>query len=843
MRQHRFHRVLSLLLAALMTLSLLIAVPSAVFAASAGSVELFVQTAANEINYYEEADGSTKYGTAFGNAKLADWDCAFVAWCAGEAGVSSDVIPRYTDVNAMQSFFKGLGLYQVSYAHGGTYSPKAGDIAFLSLTSDKKSLTSVGIVEKTASGEITVIEGNCPNRVRRNTYTPDNKTLIGFAAPKYLSGSVQTTTTAPAGYATGIYTLNYNMNLRSAANTSAAILAVIPKDTVVLVDQIDGEWGHTSYNGNSGWMSLQFSTLVGNTENKRAIGKYRTDYKMNFRSAPQIATNNIIGSIPAGTILTVTEISGDWGKTEYDGKTGWVSLEYCTAYTPGANDPVTNPAETTAADVNWTVIDISRHNAVGNFNWSAIKAAGVMGVILRVGGRGYGSDKQLYDDVAFYQHYTRAKAAGLHIGAYFYSYALTEAQAKEEAQLTIDLLRSYNAKLDMPVYIDIEDYVEDDYTDNQHARAGKAACTKVVDTFCKAIKNAGYYPGVYCNKNFAENLLDKSVFEGRALWIAHYASVCGYTQSKVGMWQYTSSGKVNGYSGQYLDMNICYVNYPAVIAGTVSHTNPNPTPAGGEEKQPDTNVADPTPTVQRNWELTKAPTCTEDGVESIFEGATVYMKRSVAAAHGEAVNCVLRTADETLQAGQVYDLQKNADKYYDETSPYYQAKCSDARNNGGCLFSYCSDCGEILKVDYYYKSGCSHDYQAQVISAASCTKEGVTKTVCSKCGKTGSEYVAERTEHTSGDMQYYEGTSGAPSYYGILCSKCSHLMYASYNFIAGDVDGNMKVDSADARLTLRHAIGLEQISTEYRRNADYNSDGVIDPADARLILRKSVNLE
>ena len=842
MRKNTIRRASALLLAVITALSYIAIGASA---QTRGSAELFVQTAANEVNYLEAADGSTKYGLAFGNAKLEAWDCAFVAWCANEAGISADVIPNYTDAQAMLTFFRSKSLYAASYAHGGSYTPKAGDIAFLSLTSEATTLSSVGIVEKYTSGEVTLIEGNAPNRVRRNTYANINKVIIGYGAPQFLSSSASAATTpAASGYATGIYQLNDAMNLRSAPTTSASVLTVIPQGTVVLVDQISGVWGHTTYSNFTGWMSLEFSRVIGDAETKYAIGKYRTNYALNLRSTPKEETGNIIGTVPVSTILTVTEISGTWGKTEYGGKTGWVALEYCTVYSPGANDPTpsTQPTTNETASVNWLVIDVSRHNAVENFNWPQLKAAGVMGVIIRVGGRGYGPAKSLYNDDAFYQHYQGAKSAGLHVGAYFFSYALTEAQAKEEAQMTIDILRSYRAELDMPVYIDLEDYAEADYVDDQHQRAGKAVCMMVVNTFCDMIKEAGYYPGIYTNKYFAENLYDVSVFNGRALWLAQYNDVCTYTASPIGMWQYGSDGNLPGYSGQYLDVNRCYVNYPALISGKTGSTGPNPTPAGGEEKKPDTNVPDPTPTANRTWEVTKAPTCTEDGVESIFEGSVVYMKRTVAATHSDPVNCALRDANTVLQAGQVYDLKANKDKYYDETSTYYQDKCTDVKNNGGCLFSYCPDCGEILRVDYYYKTGCRHDYQETAVSAATCTKEGTAKTLCSKCGKTGSEYVVPRTEHTAGEMKYYEETGGAPSYYGIMCSSCQNLMYASYNFITGDVDGNLVVDPADARLTLRHSIQLEEIRTEYLRNADFNGDGVIDPADARLILRRAVNL-
>ncbi len=287
------------------------------------------------------------------------------------------------------------------------------------------------------------------------------------------------------------------------------------------------------------------------------------------------------------------------------------------------------------------------------------------------------------------------------------------------------------------------------------------------------------------------------------------------------------------------------MNYPALIAGTSTnpaHTNPNPTPGRPDDPVTIPNEPAYTPTVQRNWELTKAPTCTEDGIESIFEGNQLFLKRTVRAHHDIPVNCVLRDNTVTLSAGQIFDSQAHADQFYDENSASYSTKCSDVMTNGGCLFSYCPACGEILHISYYYKSGCSHDYQEQKVSPATCTKEGLTRNVCSKCSRTGTEDVIRQSEHSVGTMQYFEG-NGTPSYYGVLCGICKAVTYASYNSITGDVDGNFKVEAADARLTLRHAIGLEQISMEYQKNADYDHNGSINPADARLILRKSVNLE
>ena len=834
-----------------------------VSAQTSGGEEAFVQVASREVDYYEESGGRTKYGDAFGDAALAEWDCAFVAWCAEEAGVPAEVIPRYIDAKAMQSFFKAKESYSASSAHGSSYSPKAGDIAFLSLTSDVRDLTSVGIVESVSEIGFTLIEGNCPNRVRRNAYDFSNQAVIGFGAPAFssdLPGGTASASTVPSAYETGIYSLNENMRFREQPSLDAAIITVIPKGTVVVADRISAEWGHITYQGREGWMSLDYSTLVGSTESRYAIGQYRTNAVLNFRSSPVIADNNIQGTIPSGTVLTVSEISDTWGKTVYNGRTGWMSLEYCTVFSPGANEPVSVNSTGEDMEVDWTVIDVSRHNAVENFNWSAMKAAGLMGVIIRVGGRGYGGAKTLFDDTSFYQHYTGAKNAGLHVGAYFFSYALTEAEAREEAQMTINILRSCNAKLDMPVFIDIEDYAESDAVDKQHQQAGKAVCTKVVNAFCETIESAGYYPGIYTGKYFAETLIETSALTAatkngnpRATWIAHYASSCGYKNSPVHMWQY-GYGKISGYSGQKLDMNRCYVNFPKLISGggTINpqHTAPNPTPNAAEPTTtaPATTAAPlPTdqtaPNVKRSWETTKSPTCTEDGVESIFDGANLLAKRSVSATHADPIRCVLRDELWIPKAGEIFDINANKDRFYSESNPFYTAKYAEINNNGGCRFEYCPDCNEILLVYYSYKSSCDHAFGAQTESEATCEKEGVGRTVCAKCGKTGSEYIIPRKEHSPGELTYIEGTDVSPACYGILCATCGKLTYASYNFIPGDADGDTRVTAADARLALRHAVSLEQIKPEYQANADYNGDGTIDTEDARLILRRAVQID
>ncbi|MBQ6067783.1 MAG: SH3 domain-containing protein [Clostridia bacterium] len=669
--------------------------------------------------------------------------------------------------------------------------------------------------------------------------------MIGTAtASLHSAASAAGPTGQTTRFETGIYTLESDMNFRESASKEAPILCVIPKGTIILIDQVTGVWGHTTYEGKEGWMSLEYSSVTGDVPDQFTVGKYRTDASLNFRSSAAELNNNIIGLVPGETVVTVEAVSGVWGKVTYGGKTGWISLNYCTPYVPEEEPETTEPAPngpqtepvtpviqpvSSEVAVDWLVLDISRHNAVGYFDWAKIKAAGVMGVIIRVGGRGYGSEKQLYDDVSFYQHYLGAKSVGLHVGAYFFSYALTEQEAKEEAQMTIGILRSCNAQLDMPVYIDIEDYWESDHQDNQHQTAGKEVCTRVVDTFCTEIENAGYYPGVYCNKYFAETLLDDTVFAGRSLWIAHYASACGYTRNAVSMWQYGSSGNIDGYAGQYIDVNRCYINYPALIAGIArytEHENLYPILTGG-----------------RKWETTKTATCKEDGAECIVVDGVVYAQRLVRLTHPSSSAYVSAEKDTDLSVGGRFDPDTAQGGWHSEDEAKYEELLKDVREKGGVRLYCCGDCGEILRIEHFDDGKCEHDYRNETVSAATCTAEGIARTFCTKCGKTCSEFINRKAGHTVEEMRYYEGENGSGPYYGKKCTACGQVVYRSYNFIPGDVDGNLKVEAADARLTLRNAVNLETIRTEYRKNADMNKDGKIGADDARLVLRKSVNLD
>ena len=194
-------------------------------------------------------------------------------------------------------------------------------------------------------------------------------------------------------------------------------------------------------------------------------------------------------------------------------------------------------------------IDVSKHN--GNIDWNAVKNSGVSYVIIRCGYRGY-STGVLVEDPKFRTNIKGAKAAGLKVGAYFYSQAVNEVEAVEEASMAIDLVKGYG--LNYPLFLDVE------------ASGGRAdgisrdTRTAVCKAFCQTVQNSGITAGVYANKNWFTEKINTASLTSYKLWLAQYASAPTYTATRYDLWQYSSTGKVSGISTK-VDMNISYVNY------------------------------------------------------------------------------------------------------------------------------------------------------------------------------------------------------------------------------------------------------------------------------------------
>ncbi len=194
-------------------------------------------------------------------------------------------------------------------------------------------------------------------------------------------------------------------------------------------------------------------------------------------------------------------------------------------------------------------IDVSKWQ--GKIDWKAVANAGVEFAIIRVGYRG-SQNGVIYEDSRFKENIAGATAAGIKVGVYFFSQAITEAEAVEEASMALSYVSGYN--LSFPIYIDTEML-----SGGRANSLSRRARTDVVKAFCKTVQNAGYKPGVYANTYWFRDNLYSSELESYSIWVARYNDTLGYA-GKYDIWQYTDSGKINGIK-EYVDMNTCYRAY------------------------------------------------------------------------------------------------------------------------------------------------------------------------------------------------------------------------------------------------------------------------------------------
>ena len=194
------------------------------------------------------------------------------------------------------------------------------------------------------------------------------------------------------------------------------------------------------------------------------------------------------------------------------------------------------------------IIDVSNHN--GTIDWEKVKASGIEGVIIRAG---YGKAIS-QKDLAFERNYAGAAKSGLHIGAYWYSYATNAADAKKEAAVFLEVIKG--KKFDLPLWLDIEDKCQ--------LHIGKGVCTDITTAFLTDIENAGYYAGVYSFDSFFSSNLEPWIRSRYAVWAARVENVLPKIAVEWGIHQYSWKGKVDGIKGD-VDMNNCRKDYPGII--------------------------------------------------------------------------------------------------------------------------------------------------------------------------------------------------------------------------------------------------------------------------------------
>ncbi|MCR5511185.1 MAG: Ig-like domain-containing protein [Lachnospiraceae bacterium] len=191
-------------------------------------------------------------------------------------------------------------------------------------------------------------------------------------------------------------------------------------------------------------------------------------------------------------------------------------------------------------------IDVSKWN--GSIDWTAVRNSGVSYAIIRCGYRG-SSTGALIEDPTFRTNIAGAKAAGIQVGAYFYTQAVSEVEAVEEASMAVGLCSGYG--LSLPLFIDVE------HSGGRGDSIDAGTRTAIVKAFCQTVRNSGYTAGVYSNKTWFTSRMNASQLTGYKIWLAQYAATPTYTATRYDYWQYTSKGSVAGIKGN-VDLNIKY---------------------------------------------------------------------------------------------------------------------------------------------------------------------------------------------------------------------------------------------------------------------------------------------
>ena len=240
--------------------------------------------------------------------------------------------------------------------------------------------------------------------------------------------------------------------------------------------------------------------------------------------------------------------------------TGWQNIDGRTYYFDKNGNKVTGEQTIQGAKYNFNSdgtlntgsgilgIDVSTFN--GTIDWNKVKNSGVSYVIIRTGFRG-STQGALIEDNCFRQNIQGATNAGLKVGVYFFSQAINEVEAIEEASMVLSQVKGYN--LAYPVFIDVEP------SGGRADGLSSGDRTKVINAFCQTIQNGGYKAGIYANKTWLAQKMNVSALSGYKIWLAQYNDQVTYT-GRYDVWQYSDKGTVSGISSK-VDMNLSYLTY------------------------------------------------------------------------------------------------------------------------------------------------------------------------------------------------------------------------------------------------------------------------------------------
>ena len=201
-------------------------------------------------------------------------------------------------------------------------------------------------------------------------------------------------------------------------------------------------------------------------------------------------------------------------------------------------------------------IDISKWQGKNFDIQNAVNNEGVEFAIVKCGG----SDKNVYRDSQFENNYNKCKQAGIPVGTYWFSKALTVEEAQRDAEYCYKLLQG--KQFELPIYIDVEN--------KEQLRVGVNRLTAIIDAFCDYLEKRGYYVGIYSSKSFFKTYMDDNYLKKYTHWVAawNYVKPILDSGATVGIWQFggeTNKIRSNKINGQTVDQDYLYIDFPNII--------------------------------------------------------------------------------------------------------------------------------------------------------------------------------------------------------------------------------------------------------------------------------------
>lgn len=212
-------------------------------------------------------------------------------------------------------------------------------------------------------------------------------------------------------------------------------------------------------------------------------------------------------------------------------------------------------------------IDISY--CQNNINWNNVN---VDFVIARAG---YGREISQKDS-QFENHYKNCKLHNIPIGAYWYSYAESEADTIKEANTCIEILK--DKQFEYPIFYDVEE--------QSQFNKGKTFVSNIIRAFCSTLEKAGYFTGLYMSASQLNNFVDDDIKNNYTIWVAHYGASKPSYSGQYGIWQYSGNGNCTGIQSE-VDLNYGYIDYADIIknSGLNGFCKSSPTPIEKPKKK------------------------------------------------------------------------------------------------------------------------------------------------------------------------------------------------------------------------------------------------------------------